>query len=110
MEVVNAEVEITATTTDALNATQLSRVPGPGAIAVYMAATVADWLATVVIGNKVLKNNSLITKVDANRQINVLEDPSVAMQVTGGEKVQVDVTEVTAGTGRIMAIWTGVSR
>ena len=110
MEVVTAEVEVSATTIDALNATQLSRIPGPGAVAVFLASNQADWLATVVVGNKVLKNNALITKVDTNRQINVLEDPSVAMTVTGGEKLQVDVTEVTAGIGRVLAIWTGRSR
>ena len=108
MQTITAEIVVSATTTDVLGSTPLRTMPGPGAVAVYLASDQADWLASVSLGGRMLKTNSLIGKVNATFQINMLEDaPSGAAEVQGGEVLTVDVTEVTAGSGRAFAIWIG---
>jgi len=108
MQSVESEITVTADTPDALNGTDLERAPGPGAIGIWLASTVADSRATVLVAQKGLKTDSLIGKVATNAQIAVNEDPPLMADVVGGEKLRVSLDIVSAGTIRIKAIWLGV--
>lgn len=107
MQTIEAEKTATATTPDIFGNTQLRVMPGPGAVAVYLASTVETNLATVAIGGRVLKQSSLISKIIANAQINVNDDAGLMAEVRGGEVLSVDLTLVAAGTMRAKAIWMG---
>lgn len=107
MQSIEAERTVTATTVDVLGATQLRVVPGPGAIGIYLASTVADSTAVVSVGGKVMKQSSVISKVATNALIDVEGDSGLDIQVRGGEVVSVDVTVVSAATIRVKAIWFG---
>lgn len=109
MSMVEAEVTVTADTGDALVNTDLANAPGVGAVAIWMASTVADTLATVTVGVKVLKNNSLIGKVATNAQIDVNAEGPLLLQVRGNEKIRVQVDVVTAATVRVRAVFQGVA-
>lgn len=109
MQTITAQKVITATTSDVLGSTPLRNMPGPGAISIWGASTVADSQASVILGGRVLLPDSLITKVDANEQVNTNEDiPLGQTEVRGGETLTIDVTEVSAATIRIVAVWMGI--
>jgi hypothetical protein len=82
-------------------------MPGPGALAVYLASTVADSEATVSLGGRTLKTKGLISKVVANAQIDINADAPLMMSVRGGEVLTVDLDVVGAGTIRAKAFWIG---
>ena len=108
MQTITAEVEVSATTTDVLGGTPLRTMPGLGALSVWGSSTVADSRAALTLGGRSLKTDALVTKVSADRQINVQDDaPLGASSVRGGEVLTVDVTEVTAMTLRVFAMWVG---
>lgn len=107
-QLVEAERTLTADTTDVLGSTDLRQAPGAGAVAVFLASTVADTLATVSIGGRLLKNNTVIGKVATNAQIDALADTPVAAQVEKGDIITVNIDVVTAATVRVKAIWQGV--
>jgi len=111
MQTIQGENEVQATTTDVLGATPLRVMPGPGAVSIYGSSTVADSRASVTLGGKSLKTDSLVTKVSSDRQIDMEADiPLGIAMVRGGEVLTVDVTEVTAMTLRVLAVWVGVVR
>lgn len=108
MQSVSADNTTTADLTDALGSTDLRSMPGPGAIAVWLASTVADSRATIVLGGRALKTNQLIAKVATNAQIDETADgPEALVQVNGGEQLRVDLDVVTAATIRVKARWMG---
>jgi len=108
MQSIEAEITVTADDTDAFNGTDLETAPGPGGIAVYLASTVADSRATVHVGSRVMKTDSIISKVGTNAQIDVLNDAGLFIGVRGGEKVRVTLDVVTAATIRAKAMFLGV--
>lgn len=110
MQNIEAERIVTATTPDILGATGLRSMPGPGAIAIYLASTVADSLAAVTVGGKALKTTSIISKVATNALIDIQADAALLCEVRGGEVLTVDVTVVTAATIRVKALWMGELR
>jgi len=107
METIEAERTVTATTLDMFGATQLRAAPGRGAVAIYLASTVADSTGTVTVGGRSLKQSGLISKVIANAQIDINSDVPLMASVSGGEVILVDVTVVSPGTIRAKAVWMG---
>ena len=107
MQTIEAERTVTATTSDMLGATQLRSMPGKGAVAVYLASTVADSTAAVSLGGRALKTNGVISKVATNALIDVQADAALMIEVSGGEVLTVDVVVVTAATIRVKALWMG---
>lgn len=95
-----------ATATDVLANTDLERAPGPGAIAVWAISDQVDSRMTVRIGSRQPASDITLptgTLIDTDQ-------PPVAMQaVRGGEKITVDVVEVTAMALHLMAIWIGAT-
>jgi len=104
---VEEERTVTADTNDVMGSTALRQAPGPGAIAVYLASTVADSEAAVTVGGRSLKRKSIIGKVGTNAQVDVAADTPLISQVRGGEPIIVDIDVVTAGTIRVKVQWVG---
>lgn len=93
-----------ATATDVLNNTDLDRVPGPGAIGIWAISDQADSRMTVRIGNRQVASDITLptgTLIDTDQL------PMAMQGVRGGEKVTVDVVEVTAMALHITAVWIG---
>ncbi len=103
-----ADVTVTADDTDALVNTDLAYAPGPGAIGVWLASTVADSRATISVGNKVVKSDSLIGKVATNAQIDQEAESPTIVPVRGGEKVRINLNVVSAATIRCKAVHVGL--
>ena len=95
-----------ATAVDTLANTDLDRAPGPGAIGIWAISDQVDSRMTVRIGSRQVASDITLptgTLIDTDQ-------PPVAMQqVNGGEKITVDVVEVTAMALHLMAIWIGVT-
>ncbi len=108
LQTIEAEVVTTADLSNALAGTPLDRAPGPGAVAIYLASTVVDSRASVLVGSKELKRDSVIGKVIANAQVDIAADSALATQVQGGEPLYVDLDVVGAGTIRVKAVWLGI--
>jgi len=83
---------------------------GRGGVGVFLASDQKDARASVLVGGRGLKTDSLIGKVDTNYLIDINSDAPVAAGVQGGEKLRCDVTIVTAGNIRAVAVWVGVRR
>ncbi len=107
MLTIEADVTVTADDTDALVNTDLAYAPGPGAIGLWLASTVADSRATITVGRTVVKNDSLIGKVGTNAPIDQLAESPTIVPVRGGEKVRVNLNVVTAATIRAKAVYMG---
>jgi len=103
-----ADITVTVDDADALVNTDLAYAPGPGAIGVWLASTVADSRATISIGNKVVKNDSIISKVATNAQIDQIAESPTIVPVRGGEKIRVNLNVVSAATIRAKCVYMGV--
>ena len=102
------EEVFTATETDVLRDTDLRQAPGPGAIGFWAASTVSDSTISVRVGGASLINNQVVPNRGANAPIQENQEAPTAMApVMGGELLQVDVTEVTAMSLRLVAIFIG---
>jgi len=110
MSTLTEEVTVTADDGDVMVNTSLAFAPGAGAIGVFLASTVADSRATVAVGGRVLKNDSIIGKVIANAQIDADQDVPLVQPVTGGQKIKVALDVVSAGTLRCLVVFQGVVR
>lgn len=96
----------TATETDVLRDTDLRQAPGPGAIGFWAASTVSDSTISIRVGGASLINNQVVPNRGADAPIMENQEAATAMTpVVGGELIQVDVTEVTAMTLRLVAIF-----
>lgn len=95
-----------ATATDVLANSDLDRAPGPGAIGIWAISDQVDSRMTVRVGSRQVASDITLptgTLIDT-------EQPPIAMQqVRGGEKITVDVVEVTAMGLHLMAIWIGIT-
>jgi len=108
VETLTADITVTSDDADALVNTDLAYAPGPGAVAIFLASTVADSRAIVNVGGKVLKNDSIIGKVGTNAQIDVQADVPLIAQVKGGEKIRANLNVVTAATIRVLVVFQGI--
>jgi len=95
-----------ATASDVLANTDLDRAPGPGAVGVWAISDQVDSRMTVRLGSRQVASDITLptgTLIDTD-QI------PVAMQaVQGGEKVTIDVVEVTAMALHLTVVWIGVA-
>ena len=90
---IRVDLQLAATTTDALAASDLDRAPGPGAIGVWCISDQTDSTITVRIG---AGQGATAIAVPTGTLID-MEQPPISMKaVIGGEKIVVDVVEVTA--------------
>lgn len=96
----------TATETDVLRDTDLRQAPGPGAIGFWAASDVADSSITIRVGGASLIQNQAVPDRGAGSPIMENQEAATAMSpVVGGELLQVDVTEVTAMSLRLVVIF-----
>ena len=106
MSQIRVDQQLSATTTDTLQNTDLDRAPGPGAIGIWAISDQVDSRMTVRVGSRQVASDITLptgTLIDLNQ-------PPIAMQQTrGGEKLTVDVVEVTAMALHLIAIWVGVT-
>jgi len=103
---IRVDLQLAATATDVLANTDLDRAPGPGAVAVWAISDQVDSRMTVRVGSRQVASDITLptgTLIDTDQ-------PPIAMQaVTGGEKITVDVVEVTAMALHMMTIWIGAT-
>lgn len=104
---IREDQQLAATTVDVLANTDLDRAPGPGAVGVWIISNQVDSRCTVRIGPKQVASD--IT-VPTGTLIDTDQIPIAMQAVMGGEKIVVDVVEVTAMAMHITAVWTGLVR
>lgn len=99
----------TATETDVLRDTDIRQAPGPGALGFWLASDQNDTTVTIRVGGRSLANQTAIPNRGTNAPIQENQEMPIAMvMVNGGELVQIDLTEVTAATFRLTAVWIGI--
>jgi len=103
---IRVDLQLAATTTDALQNTDLDRAPGPGAIGIWALSDQVDSRMTVRIGSR--QPASDIT-LPTGTLIDTDQLPIAMQQVLGGEKITVDVVEVTAMALHMSAVWIGIT-
>lgn len=100
---------LAASTTDLFNNTDLRQAPGPGAIAIWAASDQNDGTVSIRVGGVSYTSQNLIPNRGTNAPILENEEaPQALAPVRGGELVNVDYTEVTAGNARFLAVWSGI--
>ncbi len=103
---IRVDLQLIATGTDVMQNTDLDRAPGPGAVGVWAISDQTDSRMTVRVGSRQVFSDGTLptgTLID-------LDQPPIAMQqVAGGEKITVDVVEVTAMALHLTSIWIGVT-
>ncbi len=101
---VRVDLQLVATGTDVLANTDLDRAPGPGAIGIWAISDQVDSRITARVGSRQVASDITLptgTLIDTDQ-------PPIAMQaLRGGEKITVDVVEVTAMALHLTAIWLG---
>lgn len=101
-DMIRVDRQLAATETNVLNATDLDRAPGPGAIGVWCISSVTDSTITVRIGSA---QGASAIDVPTGTLIDT-EQPPIAMKaVLGGEKIIIDVVEATAMAMHLLVIW-----
>jgi len=90
---IRVDVQSAATALDIMSGTDLDRAPGPGAIGVWAISTVTDSRMTVRIGS--IQPASDIT-LPTGTLIDTDQPPIAMGAVGGGEKIVINVVEVTA--------------
>jgi len=103
---VRTDLQLVATATDVLANTDLDRAPGPGAVGIWALSSVTDSRLTARIGSRQVASDITLptgTLIDT-------EQIPIAMQaVRGGEKIVVDVVEVTAMALHLTVVWVGIA-
>lgn len=103
---VRVEEIFTATETDVMRDTDLRQAPGPGSLGFWAASDVADSSIAIRVGGTSLINNQVVPDRGTDAPINENDQAATAMTpVSGGELIQVDVTEVTAMNMRLVSIF-----
>jgi len=106
MTQIREDQQLAATGTDLLANTDLDRAPGPGAVGIWAISDQVDSRMTVRIGSRQVASDITLptgTLIDTD-QI------PVAMQaVRGGEKITIDIVEVTAMAAHITVVWLGMT-
>jgi len=95
-----------ATATDVLANSDLDRAPGPGAIGVWAISDQTDSRMTVRVGSRQVASDITLptgTLIDTDQV-------PIAMQaVRGGEKITIDLVEVTAMALHLTVVWIGAT-
>ena len=104
MTQVRDDQQLAATTTDILVNTDLGRAPGPGAVGIWIISDQVDSRATVRIGSRQVASD--IT-VPTGTLIDTDPIPFAMQQVRGGERIVIDVVEVTAMAMHVTTVWAG---
>lgn len=103
---VRVDLQLDATTTDVLSNTDLDRAPGPGAVGIWILSDQVDSRATARIGSRQVASD---IAVPTGILIDTEQVPLALQGVRGGEKIVLDVVEVTAMAMHITVVWTGVA-
>ncbi len=104
MTQVRTDLQLAATSTDVLANTDLDRAPGPGAVGIWAISDQVDSRLTARVGSRQVASDITLptgTLIDTDQV-------PIAMQaVRGGEKIVVDVVEVTAMALHLTTVWVG---
>ena len=96
----------TASETDVMRDTDLRQAPGRGAIGFWAASDVPDSSVSIRVGGISLINNQVVPDRGTDSPINENDQAPTAMTpVSGGELIQVDVTEVSAMNLRLVSVF-----
>ncbi len=101
---IRVDLQLAATGTDVLSGTDLDRAPGPGAVGIWAISDQTDSRMTVRVGSRQMSSNITLP---TGTLIDTLQPPIAMQAVLGGEKITVDVVEVTAMALHLIAIWVG---
>lgn len=101
---IRVDLQLAATATDVLANTDLDRAPGPGAIGIWAISDQTDSRMTARVGSRQMASNIALP---TGTLIDTLQPPIAMQGVLGGEKITVDVVEVTAMALHMTAIWVG---
>lgn len=101
---VRVDLQLAATATDVLANTDLDRAPGPGAVGIWAISNQTDSRITTRVGSRQVASDITLP---TGTLIDVLQPPIAMQAVRGGEKITVDVVEVTAMALHLTAIWVG---
>jgi len=106
MTQVREDQQLAATATDVLANSDLDRAPGPGSIGIWAISDQVDSRLTARIGSRQVASDITLptgTLIDTDQV-------PIAMQaVRGGEKIIVDVVEVTAMALHLTVVWIGMA-
>jgi len=96
---------LSATNNDVLNGTDLDSIPTAGVLVIWAASTVADSTITITGpgSEPVVRNRPLPLR--ANGMPDKLSDQPFSVGVIQGGHYVVDITEVTAMTVTMIAVW-----
>ena len=101
---VRVDIQSAATATDILSNTDLDRAPGPGAVGIWALSDQVDSRMTARVGSRQVASDITLptgTLIDTDQV-------PIAMQaVRGGEKIVIDVVEVTAMAQHTTVVWIG---
>lgn len=101
-DMIRVDRQLAATETDVMNATDLDRAPGPGALGIWCISSVTDSTITVRIG---AAQGASAIDVPTGTLIDTDQPPIAMKAVMGGEKIVIDVVEVTAMAMHLLVIW-----
>jgi len=104
---IREDQQLAATATDVLANTDLDRAPGPGAISIWIISDQTDSRVTARIGSRQVASD--IT-VPTGTLIDTDQVPIAMQTVSGGEKIVIDVVEVTAMAMHLTVVWVGLVR
>jgi len=103
---IRVDLQLAATGLDVLANSDLNRAPGPGAVGIWALSDQVDSRMTVRIGSR--QPASDIT-LPTGTLIDTDQLPIAMQQVLGGEKITVDVVEVTAMALHMSVVWIGLT-
>jgi len=106
MSQIREDQQLAATATDVLSNSDLDRAPGPGAVGIWAISDQVDSRITARIGSRQVASD--IT-VPTGTLIDTEQFPIGMQAVRGGEKIVVDVVEVTAMAFHLTVIWVGIA-
>lgn len=101
---VREDQQLAATTVDVLANSDLDRAPGPGAVGIWVISNQVDSRITVRVGSRQVASD---IAVPTGSLIDTDQAPVAMQAVRGGEKIVVDVVEVTAMAMHLTVIWIG---
>jgi len=104
MTQVREDQQLAATATDVLANSDLDRAPGPGAVGIWAISDQVDSRITARIGSRQVASDITLptgTLIDTDQV------PIAMQSVRGGEKIVIDVVEVTAMALHLTVVWVG---
>ncbi len=104
MTQVREDQQLAATSTDVLANSDLDRAPGPGAVGIWAISDQVDSRITARIGSRQVASDITLptgTLIDTD------QIPIAMQAVSGGEKIVIDVVEVTAMALHLTVVWVG---